>query len=116
MSDNAAAAETAPLSISAAAARRLQRVLAADPGAALRISVKGGGCSGFQYAFAIDATRADDDFVATRDGVSVVVDPVSLEVMRGSELDFVDDLMGQAFKVKNPNAVSSCGCGVSFSV
>jgi iron-sulfur cluster assembly accessory protein len=116
MSDAAVAAETAPLSISAAAARRLQKVLAADPGAAMRISVKGGGCSGFQYAFAIDATRADDDFVATRDGVSVVVDPTSLEMMRGSELDFVDDLMGQAFKVKNPNAVASCGCGVSFSI
>ena len=106
MSDTAAAAETAPLSISAAAARRLTKVLAADPGAALRISVKGGGCSGFQYAFEIDATRADDDFVATRDGVSVVVDSASLEMMRGSELDFVDDLMGQAFKVKNPNAVA----------
>jgi iron-sulfur cluster assembly accessory protein len=91
-------------------------VLAADPGAALRISVKGGGCSGFQYAFEIDATRAADDFVATREGVSVVVDSVSLEMMRGSELDFVDDLMGQAFKVKNPNAVASCGCGVSFSI
>ena len=116
MSDTAAAAETAPLSISAAAARRLTKVLAADPGAALRISVKGGGCSGFQYAFEIDATRAEDDFVATRDGVSVVVDSASLEMMRGSELDFVDDLMGQAFKVKNPNAVASCGCGVSFSV
>ena len=116
MSDTAAAAETAPLSISAAAARRLTKVLAADPGAALRISVKGGGCSGFQYAFEIDATRAADDFVATRDGVSVVVDPASLEMMRGSELDFVDDLMGQAFKVKNPNAVASCGCGVSFSI
>jgi iron-sulfur cluster assembly accessory protein len=116
MSDAAAAAETAPLSISAAAARRLTKVLAADPGAALRISVKGGGCSGFQYAFEIDASRADDDFVATRDGVSVVVDSTSLEMMRGSELDFVDDLMGQAFKVKNPNAVASCGCGVSFSI
>jgi len=116
MSDAAVAAETAPLSISAAAARRLQKVLAADPIAAMRISVKGGGCSGFQYAFAIDATRADDDFVATRDGVSVVVDPTSLEMMRGSELDFVDDLMGQAFKVKNPNAVASCVCGVSFSI
>ncbi len=116
MSDTAAAADTAPLSISAAAARRLAKVLAADPGAALRVSVKGGGCSGFQYAFEIDATRADDDFVATRDGVSVVVDPTSLEMLRGSELDFVDDLMGQAFKVKNPNAVASCGCGVSFSI
>ena len=116
MSDAATAAETAPLSISAAAARRLQKVLAADPDASLRISVKGGGCSGFQYEFAIDATRADDDFVATRDGVSVLVDPASLEMMRGAELDFVDDLMGQAFKVKNPNAIASCGCGVSFSV
>ena len=115
MSDNAAA-ETVALSISAAAARRLQKVLAAEPGAALRISVKGGGCSGFQYAFAIDASRADDDFVATRDGVSVVVDSISLEMMRGSELDFVDDLMGQAFKVKNPNAVASCGCGTSFAI
>ena len=91
-------------------------MLAAEPGAALRISVKGGGCSGFQYAFDIDKSRADDDFVATRDGANVIVDPVSLEMMRGSELDFVDDLMGQAFKVKNPNAVASCGCGMSFSV
>ena len=113
---DAATAETAPLSISAAAARRLTKLLAADPGAALRISVNGGGCSGFQYSFEIDATRADDDFVATRDGVSVVVDSASLEMLRGSELDFVDDLMGQAFKVKNPNAIASCGCGVSFSI
>ena len=111
-----AAADAAPLSISAAAARRLQKVLAGEPGAALRILVKGGGCSGFQYAFEIDATRAADDFVATRDGVSVVVDSTSLEMVRGAELDFVDDLMGQAFKVKNPNAVASCGCGVSFSI
>ena len=116
MSDTAAAAETAPLSISAAAARRLTKLLAADPGAALRISVNGGGCSGFQYAFDIEKNRAADDLVVTRDGASVVVDPVSLEMMRGAELDFVDDLMGQAFKVKNPNAVASCGCGVSFSV
>ncbi len=82
----------------------------------MRISVKGGGCSGFQYAFDVDKTRAEDDFVATRDGATVVVDPVSLEMMRGAELDFVDDLMGQSFRVKNPNATASCGCGVSFSV
>jgi len=117
MSDAAGTAEArAPLSISASAARRLQKVLAGQPSAALRISVKGGGCSGFQYAFDIEKIRAEDDLVVTRDGASVVVDPVSLEMMRGSELDFVDDLMGQAFKVKNPNAVASCGCGVSFSV
>jgi iron-sulfur cluster assembly accessory protein len=108
--------ESPAFTISANAARRLQTVLAGDPGAALRISVKGGGCSGFQYEFDVDASRAEDDFVATRDGATVLVDPVSLEMVRGSELDFVDDLMGRAFKVKNPNAVASCGCGVSFSV
>ena len=74
------------------------------------------GCSGFQYAFDIEKTRAEEDLVVTRDGASVIVDPVSLEMIKGSELDFVDDLMGQAFKVKNPNAVASCGCGVSFSI
>jgi iron-sulfur cluster assembly accessory protein len=105
-----------PLSISASAARRLHKVLGPDADAVLRISVKGGGCSGFQYVFDIEKTRADDDLVVTRDGASVIVDPVSLEMIKGSELDFVDDLMGQAFKVKNPNAVASCGCGVSFTV
>ena len=104
------------VSISASAARRLNAILKGEDGAALRISVKGGGCSGFQYAFDIERARAEDDFVATRDGASVVVDPMSLEMMKGAELDFVDDLMGQSFRVKNPNAVASCGCGVSFSV
>ena len=104
------------LSISANAARRLNAILNGENGAALRISVKGGGCSGFQYAFDIDRTRAEDDFVATRDGATVIVDPVSLEMMKGAELDFVDNLMGQSFQVKNPHAVASCGCGVSFAV
>jgi iron-sulfur cluster assembly accessory protein len=117
MSEIAATTENSlPLSISASAARRLNRVLGGDPAAALRISVKGGGCSGFQYAFDVEKSRADDDLVVSRDGASVIVDPVSLEMIKGSELDFVDDLMGQAFKVKNPNAVASCGCGVSFTV
>ena len=116
MTDPALATQSLPLSISASAARRLHKVLGGDAGAALRISVKGGGCSGFQYAFDIEKTRAEDDLVVTRDGASVIVDPVSLEMIKGSELDFVDDLMGQAFKVKNPNAVASCGCGVSFTV
>jgi iron-sulfur cluster insertion protein len=110
-------ASTAPaVSISASAAKRLNAILKGEEGAALRISVKGGGCSGFQYAFDVDKTRAEDDFVATRDGATVVIDPVSLEMMKGAELDFVDDLMGQSFRVKNPNATASCGCGVSFSV
>ncbi|MDE3177482.1 MAG: iron-sulfur cluster assembly accessory protein [Pseudomonadota bacterium] len=108
--------ESPALTISANAARQLKKVLNGEPEAALRISVKGGGCSGFQYAFDVDRTRADDDFVATRDGATVVVDPVSLEMVKGSELDFVDDLMGRAFKVKNPNAIASCGCGVSFTL
>jgi iron-sulfur cluster assembly accessory protein len=113
---NETASALAPLSISASAARRLNKVLAAEAGSALRISVKGGGCSGFQYAFDVESGRADDDLVVTRDGASVIVDPVSLEMIKGSELDFVDDLMGQMFMVRNPNAVASCGCGVSFSI
>jgi iron-sulfur cluster insertion protein len=104
------------VTISASAARRLIAILKGEDGAALRISVKGGGCSGFQYAFGVDKSRAEDDFVVTRDGATVVIDPVSLEMMKGSEVDFVDDLMGQSFRIKNPNAVASCGCGVSFSV
>jgi iron-sulfur cluster insertion protein len=117
MSETAASPENSlPLSISANAARRLHAVLGGDGEAALRISVKGGGCSGFQYAFDVEKSRSEDDLVVTRDGASVIVDPVSLEMIKGSELDFVDDLMGQAFKVKNPNAVASCGCGVSFTV
>jgi iron-sulfur cluster insertion protein len=111
------AASTADaVSISASAAKRLNAILKGEEGAALRISIKGGGCSGFSYAFDVDKTRADDDFVATRDGATVIIDSISLEMMKGAELDFVDDLMGQSFRVKNPNAVASCGCGVSFSV
>jgi iron-sulfur cluster assembly accessory protein len=108
--------DSAPVSMSASAARRLSKILGADEGAALRISVKGGGCSGFQYAFDIEKARAEDDLVIERDGAVILVDPISLEYMKGSEVDFVDDLMGQSFKVKNPNAVASCGCGVSFTV
>jgi iron-sulfur cluster assembly accessory protein len=104
------------VSISASAARRLNAILKGEQGAALRISVKGGGCSGFQYSFDVDRSRAEDDVAVTRDGATVLVDPVSLEMLKGAELDFVDDLMGQSFRVKNPNAVASCGCGVSFTV
>jgi iron-sulfur cluster insertion protein len=113
---SAAASTADAVSISASAAKRLNAILGGDEGVALRISVKGGGCSGFQYAFDVEKTRAEDDFVTTRDGATVVIDPVSLEMMKGAELDFVDDLMGQSFRVKNPNATASCGCGVSFSV
>lgn len=82
----------------------------------LRIAVSGGGCSGFQYGFSFDQQRNDDDAVFERDGVAIVVDEVSLELLGGAEIDFVEDLMGASFQVRNPNAASSCGCGNSFSI
>jgi len=107
----------APVTISARAARRVAAILVAEPaGSALRVSVNGGGCSGFQYAFAIDSERDPDDLVIERDGAVVRIDPVSLDFMIGSNIDFVDDLIGQSFKIANPNATASCGCGTSFSL
>ena len=82
----------------------------------LRIAVSGGGCSGFQYGFSFDDQCNDDDFVFERNGVAVVVDDVSLGLLNGAELDFVEDMMGASFQVRNPNAASSCGCGNSFSI
>ncbi len=82
----------------------------------LRIAVSGGGCSGFQYGISFDDQKNEDDFVFERDGVSVVVDDVSLGLLAGAEVDFVEDLMGASFQIKNPNAASSCGCGNSFSI
>ncbi len=81
-----------------------------------RISVNGGGCSGFQYAFDVDRTRQDDDLVVEKDGATVLVDEVSIQYIDGSVIDFVDDLMGQSFKIENPHATASCGCGTSFSL
>jgi iron-sulfur cluster insertion protein len=82
----------------------------------LRIVVSGGGCSGFQYGFSFDDQRNEDDVVFERDGIGVVVDEVSLDLMNGAEIDFVEDLMGASFQIRNPNAASSCGCGNSFSI
>ena len=103
--------------LSATAARRIKDIVAAEgrPGC-LRISVEGGGCSGFQYKFELVDEPATDDLVIARDDARLVVDPVSLEYMAGSEVDFVDDLMGASFKIHNPNATSGCGCGTSFAV
>ena len=99
------------------AARRISEIMAREPeGSMLRISVNGGGCSGFAYAFDVDRTRQDDDIVVERDGAAVLVDQVSLQYMDGSVIDFVDDLIGQSFKIENPHAVASCGCGTSFSL
>jgi iron-sulfur cluster assembly accessory protein len=107
----------ANITMTASAARRISKVVDKQQGkTALRISVEGGGCSGFSYRFDLVEERNTDDLAITRDGATVLIDAVSLPFMDGSEIDFVDDLMGQAFKINNPNATSSCGCGTSFSV
>ena len=107
----------AVVSLSARAAKRINAILATEPaGSMLRIAVNGGGCSGFQYAFEITTDKQDDDLIIQRDGAVVLIDSVSLEYIKGSEVDFVDDLIGQSFKIHNPNAVAACGCGTSFSV
>jgi iron-sulfur cluster assembly accessory protein len=105
------------VTISESAARRIGEILKTEPdGAMLRVSVEGGGCSGFQYKFDIERAKADDDLVLSRDGAVVLIDPVSVNYMAGSQIDFVDDLIGQSFKINNPQATASCGCGTSFSV
>jgi iron-sulfur cluster assembly accessory protein len=107
----------APFTVTSRAAQRIAEIVATEGGETmLRVAVTGGGCSGFQYSFALDDARLDDDCVIERDGAVVLVDPMSLDFLKGAELDFVDDLIGAAFKIKNPNATSSCGCGTSFSV
>lgn len=107
----------APLSVSANAAKRIGEILKSEPaGAMMRVCVEGGGCSGFQYKFSIETSAHADDARIARDGIIVLVDAVSAPFLAGSELDFVSDLMGQSFQVKNPNATASCGCGTSFSV
>lgn len=103
--------------VSESAARRIADLLASEPGATVfRVAVEGGGCSGFQYAFSFAPAPDADDRVINRDGASIVVDPASLPFLEGAEIDWVDELIGSSFKIRNPNARSSCGCGVSFSV
>ena len=108
---------TENVTITERAARRIGQILKSEgDGAMLRISVEGGGWSGFQYKFCVERTRADDDLVIEREGAVVVVDPASVPFLAGSEVDFVDDLIGASFRVTNPNATASCGCGTSFSI
>ena len=107
----------ASITVSERAARRIGEILKGEPsGTMLRVSVKGGGCSGFQYKFDMERSRSADDLVIGRDGAVVLIDPVSVNYMAGSEIDFVDDLIGASFKVKNPQAKASCGCGTSFAL
>src|SRR5205807_10005087 len=110
-------AMTTAITVSERAARRIGQILKTEgDGAMLRISVEGGGCSGFQYKFDVDHDKAEDDLVIAREGAVVLVDPASVPFLAGSEVDFVDDLIGASFRVVNPNATASCGCGTSFSV
>ncbi len=102
------------LTITEAAARRIREIVPAE--GALRLAVNGGGCSGFQYEFTVAETPESDDLTLEQDGAKVLVDAVSLNYLAGSTLDFIDDLMGQSFRVQNPQAKSSCGCGTSFSL
>ncbi len=99
-----------------AAARIAEITSAEGREAALRVAVLAGGCSGFQYRFELDQVPQPDDLIIERAGAKVVVDPASLDLLAGSELDFTDELMGSHFAVRNPNAKSACGCGTSFSI
>ncbi len=99
------------------AARQIGAILSREPaGTMLRVSVEGGGCSGFQYKFDMDRAQASDDVLIRRDAAVVLIDPVSLNYLAGSEIDFVDDLIGASFRINNPQATASCGCGTSFSL
>jgi iron-sulfur cluster insertion protein len=119
MSDVMTDTATRRIVVTESAARRIAALKQQEEeaeGAFLRIAVSGGGCSGFQYGLSFDDQRNPDDAVFERDGIAVVVDDVSLDLLNGSEIDFVEDLMGASFQIKNPNAASSCGCGNSFSI
>jgi iron-sulfur cluster assembly accessory protein len=108
---------TPTVTLSRRAAARIAEILKEEPRPALlRLAVSGGGCSGFQYDFRLDEARAEGDLVIREGDAVVVIDPVSLDFLKGAEIDFVDEMIGAAFKVKNPNATSSCGCGTSFSL
>ncbi|MBE7213270.1 MAG: iron-sulfur cluster assembly accessory protein [Gluconacetobacter diazotrophicus] len=115
-------ASEAGFTVSARAASQIAAIVSAQPGSAgpdsqaLRVSVLAGGCSGFQYDFRLDAEQAADDVLVPAGPARVLVDPVSLDFLRGAELDYSDALIGAHFTVRNPNAVSSCGCGTSFAV
>ena len=106
-----------PVTVSTRAAKQIAKIVAAEAKPMmLRLSVSGGGCSGFQYNFTLDDKVADDDLVIAEGGIKVLIDSTSLEFLKGSEVDYVDDLIGAAFKVTNPNATASCGCGTSFAI
>jgi len=118
MAEAASETEERRIVLTESAARRIATLKTKEDAedAFLRIAVSGGGCSGFQYGLSFDEQRNEDDFVFEQNGVGVVIDEVSLDLLNGAEIDFVEDMMGAAFQIKNPNAASSCGCGNSFSI
>ena len=107
-----------PIQMTDAAANKVKTLITEEenPELKLRVYITGGGCSGFQYKFDVERTQADDDLVIERDSAVVLIDPASVPFLAGSEVDFVDDLIGASFRVVNPNATASCGCGTSFSI
>ncbi len=106
-----------PVDLSASAATQIRQIVAhEEKNKILRVSVSGGGCSGFQYGFELVDNVGDDDLVIERDGATVIIDSVSLMYVEGSTIDYVNDLIGSSFQIQNPNAQSSCGCGTSFSI
>ncbi len=106
-----------PVVLTESAAKRVAEILKHElPGTVLRVGVDGGGCSGFQYTYTITQDREAEDLVLERSGATVVIDPISLDFLKGCEIDFVDNLMGRMFKINNPAATASCGCGSSFAI
>ncbi|MBL8832920.1 MAG: iron-sulfur cluster insertion protein ErpA [Rhodospirillales bacterium] len=118
MTDATVADTPKTVNVTESAAKRIAFILSQEEhkGMMLRISVSGGGCSGFQYGFTFDDAPAQGDLVVERDGATVVIDETSLELLGGSQIDYVEDMIGSSFQIKNPIAKSSCGCGNSFSV
>ena len=107
-----------PLVFTDAAAGKVRELIAEEgnPGLKLRVYISGGGCSGFQYGFTFDEARADDDFALDNGGVTLLVDPLSLQYLAGAEIDYAESLTGAQFLIRNPNAKTTCGCGSSFSM
>jgi iron-sulfur cluster insertion protein len=108
----------APLQFTSAAAHKVRTLIEEEgnPELMLRVYISGGGCSGFQYGFSFDDARAEDDVALTRDGVTLLVDPLSLQYLAGAEIDYAESLSGAQFVIRNPQARTTCGCGSSFSV
>ncbi len=118
MPDTSIADDKPTIDVTDNAARRISELMATGDNQAMmmRIAVSGGGCSGFQYGFSLDDRQNDDDLVFEHNGIKVVIDEVSMDFVKGSQLDYVEDLIGSFFSLKNPNAASTCGCGTSFAV